>query len=91
MNLHDLDELGEGQEYQTFFVNGLGGAVESSDLELVVGLDQSSNDSFVMPMKQNLEVFEDPALHRQQRAGYYGFAELGFGVLDNRRVILGSF
>ena len=91
VNLHDLDELGEGQEYQTFFVNGLGGAVESSDLELVVGLDQSSNDSFVMPMKQNLEVFEDPALHRQQRAGYYGFAELGFGVLDNRRVILGSF
>ena len=91
VNLHDLDELGEGQEYQTFFVNGLGGAVEASDLELVVGIDQSANDSFVMPMKQNLEVFEDPALHRQQRAGYYGFAELGFGVLDNRRVILGSF
>jgi len=91
VNLHDLDELGEGQEYQTFFVNGLSGAVEASDLELVIGLDQSSNDSFVMPMKQNLEVFEDPALHRQQRAGYYGFAELGFGVLDNRRVILGSF
>ena len=91
VNLHDLDELGEGQEYQPFFVNGLSGAVEASDLELVVGLDQSSHDSFVMPMKQNLEVFEDPALHRQQRAGYYGFAELGFGVLDNRRVILGSF
>ena len=34
---------------------------------------------------------EDPTLHRQQRAGYYGFAEIGFGVLDNRRVILGSF
>ena len=91
MNLHDLDELGEGQEYQTFFTSGLSGAVEASDVELVVGLDQSSNDSFVMPMKQQLEVFEDPTLHRQQRAGYYGFAELGFGVLDNRRVILGSF
>ena len=37
------------------------------------------------------DVFEDPALHRQQRAGFYGFAEIGFGVLDNRRVILGSF
>lgn len=91
VNLHDLDELGEGQEYQTFFEDGLGGTPEASDLELVIGLDQSSSDSFVMPMKQNLEVFEDPALHRQQRAGYYGFAELGFGVLDNRRVILGSF
>jgi hypothetical protein len=44
-----------------------------------------------MPMKEQLQVFEDPMLHRQQRAGYYGWAELGFAVLDNRRVILGSF
>lgn len=91
VNLHDLDELGEGQEYQSFFENDLSGDLESSDLELVVGLDQSSRDSFVMPVKQQLQVFEDPTLHRQQRAGYYGWAELGFGVLDNRRVILGSF
>lgn len=91
VNLHDLDELGEGQEYQNFFTVELSGAVQASDLELVVGLDQSTNDSFVMPVKQQLQVFEDPTLHRQQRAGYYGFAELGFGVLDNRRVILGSF
>jgi hypothetical protein len=93
VSLHDLDELGEGQQYQTFFTSsdGLGGAVQTSDLELVVGLDQSTRDSFVMPMKQALQVFEDPALHRQQRAGFYGWAELGFGVLDNRRVILGSF
>ncbi len=91
VNLHDLDELGEGQEYQNFFVNSLSGSVQASDLELVVGLDQSTNDSFVMPMKEQLQVFEDPTLHRQQRAGYYGWAELGFGVLDNRRVILGSF
>ena len=75
-----VDELGEGQEYQDFFTVELSGAVESSDLELVVGLDQSSTDSFVMPIKQELEVFEDPALHRQQRAGFYGWAELGFGV-----------
>ena len=91
VNLHDVDELGEGQEYQDFFTVELSGAVETSDLELVVGLDQSSTDSFVMPIKQELEVFEDPALHRQQRAGFYGWAELGFGVLDNRRIILGSF
>ena len=65
--------------------------MQAADLELVVGLDQSSNDSFVMPVRQQLEVFEDPTLHRQQRAGFYGWAEIGFGVLDNRRVILGSF
>jgi hypothetical protein len=91
VNLRDLDELGEGQEYQDFFLNGLGGAVEAADLELVVGMDQSTSDSFIMPVKQTLQVFEDPALHRQQRVGYYGWAELGFGVLDNRRIILGSF
>jgi hypothetical protein len=89
--LHDLDELGEGQEYQSFVTSDLAGALQASDLELVVGLDQSTSDSFVMPVKEQLQVFEDPTLHRQQRAGYYGFAELGFGVLDNRRVILGSF
>lgn len=93
VNLHDLDELGDDQEYQTFFESptGLGGALQASDVELVVGLDQSTRDSFVMPMKQALQIFEDPMLHRQQRAGYYGWAELGFAVLDNRRVILGSF
>ena len=91
VNLHDIDELGEGQEYQTFFTDSLSGAVQTSDLELVVGLDQSSNDSFVMPVKAALEVYEDPALHRHQRAGFYGWAEIGFGVLDNRRILLGSF
>lgn len=91
VNIHDLDELGEGQEYQNFFTVELSGAVQTNDLEMVVGLDQSTNDSFVMPVKQQLQVYEDPTLHRQQRAGYYGWAELGFGVLDNRRVILGSF
>ncbi len=91
VNLHDLDELGEGQEYQAFFENGLGGSVQGSDSELVIGLDQGANDSFVMPMKQQVSIHEDPTLHRQQRVGWYGFAELGFGVLDNRRVILGSF
>ena len=91
VNLHDLDELGEGQQYQSFVTSDLNGSLGASDVELVVGLDQSTSDSFVMPVKQQLQVFEDPTLHRQQRAGYYGWAELGFGVLDNRRVILGSF
>lgn len=91
VNLHDIDELGDGQEYQNFFISSLSGAVQATDDELVVGLDQGHGDSFVMPVKQQLQVFEDPALHRQQRAGFYGWAELGFGVLDNRRILLGSF
>jgi hypothetical protein len=91
VNLHDLFELGDGQEYQTYFTSDLSGSLETSDVELVIGLDQSANDSFVMPVKKAVEIFEDEALHRHQRQGYYGWAELGFGVLDNRRVIAGSF
>jgi hypothetical protein len=93
VNLHDLDELGEGQEYQAFYeaADGLNGSVQTDDAEIIVGIDQGATDSFVMPMKQEVEIFEDPAMHRQQRVGFYGWAELGFGVLDNRRIIIGSF
>lgn len=91
VNLHDLFELGDGQEYQDYFVSDLGGSIEASDVELVIGLDQSASDSFVMPVKKTVEIFEDEALHRHQRQGYYGWADIGFGVLDNRRIIAGSF
>jgi hypothetical protein len=87
--LHAIDELGEGQEYQDFY-GTLGGTLNGTDTELFVGLDLSSNDSFVMPIRQNLEIFEDDNLHRQRRAGLYGWKEHGFACLDNRRVILGS-
>ena len=56
-----------------------------------MGVDQVNTDSFVMPVKQQVQVFEDEALHRAQRQGYYGWAEIGFGVLDNRRILAGSF
>ncbi len=92
VNIHDIDELGEGQEYQNFYQNTLGGQVQTNDLELVLGLDLFHNDSFVMPTyRPGVQMFEDFALHRQQRHGVYGWKNQGFGVLDNRRVILGSF
>jgi len=92
VNLTGLFEFGDGQEYQTFFTSDLGGSLgPSSDVELLVGLDLNARDSFVMPVKREVEIFEDEALHRSQRQGYYGWAELGFGVLDNRRVLAASF
>jgi hypothetical protein len=90
VNLHDIDELGESQEYQLFFTNDLSGSMASGDVEIVVGLDQRSTDSFVMPIREEIQVWEDDTLHRQRRAGVYGWGEMGFGVLDNRRIILGS-
>lgn len=91
-NLHDVYELGVGQEYQNFFLDpdGLNGSLAASDVELVIGLDLQRNDSFVNPVRAPLEVFEDDNMHRQQRAGVYGWLEHGFGCLDNRRVLLGS-
>ncbi len=91
INLHDLDELGESQEYQNFFTAELGGSL-GSDVELVVGLDNSgTHSSFIMPVKLPVEIFEDETMHRQQKQGYYGTAEVGFGALDNRNIILASF
>lgn len=90
VNLHVLDELGEGQEYQLFYENELGGTLPGGDVELVVGLDLRKNDSFVMPVREPVQIFEDDNLHRQRRAGLYGWAEQGFAILDNRRVMLGS-
>ena len=91
VNLHTLDELGVSQEYQDFYVNDLSGSFPGSKTELAVGLDLSSRDSFVMPVRAPVEVFEDDTLHRQRRAGLYGWAEHGFAALDTRRVLLGAF
>ena len=90
INLHDLDELGEGQQYQLFYSNVLNGTLPQSKAELVVGLDLRKRDSFIMPVRSEVQIFEDDTLHRQKRAGFYGWAEQGFAVLDNRRVLLGA-
>lgn len=92
INLHALDELGELQEYQNYYTSSLTGSLgPSSDVELVVGLDLMNKDSFVMPIRQEALIFPDPTMHRKQRVGFYGTAEMGVAVLDNRRVLCGSF
>ena len=90
VNLHDINELGVGQAYQSYFVDTLSGSMPGSTNEIVVGLDLDKDDSFVMPVRAEIEVFEDPTFHRQRRMGMYGFGEHGFAVLDNRRVLLGA-
>jgi len=90
VRFHQLTELGVGQEFQDFF-DSLSLSMGASDEEIVVGLDLQENDSFVMPVKERLSIFEDETLHRRRRQGFYGWQEHGFGVLDGRRVILGSF
>ncbi len=88
VNLHDLDELGEGQAYQMFYTGSLSGTLPTGDVEIAVGLDLSKNDCFVMPIREGLQIFEDDTLHRSRRMGWYGWSEHGFAALDGRRVIL---
>lgn len=88
VNLHDIYELGEQQEYQLFYTNQLGASLPTGKLELGVGLDLRHTDSFVMPIRAPLEIWEDTNLLRQRRAGLYCTEELGMAVLDARRVIL---
>lgn len=96
VNIVPLLELGEGQEYQNYYTQVIAvgaannGLASSSDVELVVGLDLSSRDSFIMPIRDKLQVFEDPTLHRERRQGYYAWASQGFAVLNSQRVLLGS-
>lgn len=90
VTLVDLDELGEDTEYQDFYTDVLGGAMVGNDVEIAVGLDLSKNDSFVMPVTEDLQVFPDPTLHRQRRQGYYAWANWGFAVLNPVRVLLAS-
>jgi len=89
--IEDLDELGEGQEFQLYFTNELGGALASTDVELVVGLDRSGQGyPFVMPVRDQVQVFDDPTMHRSGKEGHYGWCRVGFAALDNRYILLGS-
>jgi hypothetical protein len=97
VNIRAMTEFGVGQEYQNYIVNVLGRAAASAltgasdDQEFVLGIDKSTNDSFVMPVRQEIQIFDDPTLHRQGRAGFYSNEEYGVMCADNRRVELGTF
>jgi hypothetical protein len=99
VNLHELRELGAGvggtnEEYQEYLKSTLLNVdvAGNSDTELVVGLDLSKRDSFIMVERGDMETFETgEQLHRQGRAGYYGWMRVGFAGVDNRRALLGSF
>lgn len=92
VTLHDLDELGVNQEYELYYENVLGGTLPGTGadkkLEIAVGLDLVNRDSFVNPMRADVEVFEDPTFHRSRRAGVYGWGEWGWAILDDRRVMI---
>lgn len=95
VRLNAMDEFGEGQEYQLFYTNstatgGLAGSMASNDAEICVAIDRSREDSFVMPIRENIQVFEDNTMHRRNLFGLYARGEIGFSCLDSRRCLLAS-
>ncbi len=91
VRLHELEDFGESQEYETLLDSTFKATHGGSDVEFCVGLDLQNRDSFVMPVVEDMQIFDDPAKHRSAEAGIYGWLECGFGSLDTRRAILGSF
>lgn len=90
VNLHELYEFGVGQEYQDFSLNALGVTLNGTDQELVIGIDLNNKDSFVMPVREQLRVFNDDSMLRMRRGGVFGTQEHGMASLDGRRIIMGS-
>jgi hypothetical protein len=91
VNLHELRELGVGQEYQNYFSIDLGGSMGTSDEEICVGLDLSKRRGFVMPVKYEVETFTNPMLLTENKMGIYGRGSWGFASLDGRQAIITSF
>lgn len=91
VNLHDIDELGEGQEFQNYYTNTLGASLQGSDVELAIGLDLTNPAVFVHPVIEAPQAFPDPELHRKKLAGVYGWATGGWANLDSRFSIALSF
>lgn len=90
VNLHTLDELGVDMEYQLYYENDLSGTMPNDKLELVVGLDLANRDSFMMPVVQELQVYEDDCLKRHLKRGFYGTMEIGMACCNSQRVLLGA-
>ena len=96
VNIHENKQFGIGKDYNTNFntdkdtSSDINGFAPTTD-EVVIGLDLTpeGRDAFMMPVRRDLEMFEDRKLHREQKAGVYGWMELAFACLDDRRVMAG--
>jgi len=91
VNLHELRELGVGQEYQNYFAVDLAGAMGPSDEEICVGLDLSKRRGFVMPIKYEVETFTNPMLLLENKVGIFGRGAWGMASLDGRQCVITSF
>lgn len=55
----------------------------------ILAFDLTTNDSLVMPIRKEYEAIDDPTLLRRQKAGFFGWSEIGFAALDSRMLGIG--
>ena len=70
-------------------VTAADGTVSTLGETQIIGFDLSVNDSLVMPVRKEYEAHDDPTLLRRQKAGFFGWEEIGFACLDPRMLGLG--
>lgn len=97
VEVRSIDELGVGQEFQTYYTARLGASMPTytlsgsqTKLEIVVGLDLTKNAAFVRPVRQRLEVQDDPTFARRRRVSMFSTEELGHASLESRACLIGS-
>jgi len=89
--LFQIDGSGNYNNYTPTNVNACDadGNVTTAGETQILGFDLSVNDSLVMPIRKEYEAIDDPMLLRQQKQGFYGWAEEGFACLDSRMLVMG--
>lgn len=94
VNVRTLVEMGVGQEFQNYFA-AQGGVLPTytlsgskTKLEIMVGVDRTKENSFVMPVRQNVEIYEDLNGFRAGRVSLFGKARYGVGSLENRSSLI---
>lgn len=90
VNLHQLRELGVGQEYQLYYTGDLSGTMGSSDEEIVIAMDRSK-DVMAMPIEESLTVHADDRYFRERIASWWCDQRQGFFIADNRVILPGTF
>lgn len=85
----DSSELYNAYQIDNPNVTAADGTVSTLGETQIIGFDLSVNDSLVMPIRKEYEAFDDPALLRSQKAGFFGWEEVGFACLDPRMLSIG--
>lgn len=85
--LHVMEEFGNGQEYNKYFCNSCStNGLTEGEVEIQIGLDLSTNDAFYMPMREEVVTYDDPTAIKELEQGVIAVEDLGFAVVDTRRI-----